>query len=186
MGSHPTTKRNWQCARASGGMALAGLSTSPAPKASVSRLFQPKTRSAGVRPGSPQSASIAGSSGPPPTSISASAALTEAGIGGGLSASILIRPRASTSEAIALAIDRRGIDQQAAPIARMMRALARAKPELEIERAARAQKDCRALARQAAARRRRSADPPPAPRARRRRFREGRETPFPPRSRTGI
>ena len=100
--SHPTTNRNCMCALARGGIAFTGCSGFPVLKARTSSVFQPNTRSAGVSPGSPQSASIAG---PPvsPGAMSASARATDAGMGGGRSAETRMRPRRSTSAAIALA-----------------------------------------------------------------------------------
>ena len=64
-------------------MALTGLSGLPVRKASTSKLFQPKTRSAGEKPGSPQSASISGPSAPPSTVSPDSAWRTELVIGDG-------------------------------------------------------------------------------------------------------
>ena len=86
-----------------GGTALSGPSGSPVLKASTSRVFQAKTRSAAVSPGSPQSASIVGAVGSVPTVMSASAARTLSGIAGGRRASRRILPRPSTRVAMALA-----------------------------------------------------------------------------------
>ena len=77
--SMPTTKRSWQRAQARGGIALTGASGLPTLQASTSNEHQPKTRSAGDRPGSPQRRSIVGPSSPPSTSQSASARRTTAG-----------------------------------------------------------------------------------------------------------
>ena len=108
--SVPTTKRSWHHAEASGGMALTGLAGSPAPKVSTSRLFQPNTFSEADRPGSPQCASMAGSSAPPPTSSSARAPATASGMGGGRRPGTVMRPRASTSVAMAWASTMAGLD----------------------------------------------------------------------------
>src|SRR5258706_14751447 len=63
-------------------MALTGRSGVPVVKASTSKLFQPKTRSAGVSSASPQSRSIVGPFPPPSTSTPASTRRTAAGSGG--------------------------------------------------------------------------------------------------------
>ena len=52
--SQPATKRICRCAVARGGIALTGRSGLPVRNASTSSAFQPNTRSAGVKPGSPQ------------------------------------------------------------------------------------------------------------------------------------
>lgn len=74
-------------------------SRTPAPRARSSRTPAPRASS----PARPTSRSISGSSGPPPTRISASAARTEAGNSTGRSPSTNMRPRASTRLAMALA-----------------------------------------------------------------------------------
>ena len=99
--SVPTTKRSCRVARASWGIALTGCAALPTPMASTLDRVPTKHPFGRRQPGSPQSASMAGSSGPPPTSISASARFTDTGIGGGRSASIVMRPRASTRLAMA-------------------------------------------------------------------------------------
>ena len=72
-------------------------------KASTSKLFQANTRSAGVRPGSPQSGSTAG---PLAAAVDLDAlerARTETGISGGRHSGTLIAPRASVMQASACA-----------------------------------------------------------------------------------
>jgi hypothetical protein len=91
-GSVPTTKRIWHVALARGGIALTGLSGLPVEKASTSKLHQPNTFSAADRPGSPQPGSISGASSPPSIAMSASAARTELGIGGGSHSRSLMAP----------------------------------------------------------------------------------------------
>src|SRR5262249_29296629 len=59
-------------------MALTGRSGVPVVKASTSKLFQAKTRSAGVRSASPQSRSMVGPFPPPSTSTPASRRRTDA------------------------------------------------------------------------------------------------------------
>ena len=84
-------------------MALTGVSGFPAARDRTSSVFQPVSRSAGVSPGSPQSWSISGSPGPPPTPIVLSAARTAGGMGGGRRPGTRIRPRESTRQLTALA-----------------------------------------------------------------------------------
>ncbi len=102
-GAIPTTKRNWQRAHARPAMALTGMAGLPTFMASTAKLVQPNTRSAGVRPGSPQSASISGPSLPPPGSQSANARFTESGIGAGRHSGTRMAPRASVMVAMACA-----------------------------------------------------------------------------------
>ena len=110
--------------------------------ASTSSAFQPNTRSAGERPGSPQSASIVGPSGSP-GSIDASARRTDSGIGAGRSAGTRIRPRQSTSVAIALARIVPGLARSPPQLPEWCAAVAQHDGEIEVERAARPQEDRR-------------------------------------------
>src|SRR5262249_45164684 len=113
VGSH--TYRSWQWARACPGIALTGWSGVPVVKASTSKLFQPKTRSAGVSSASPQSRSIVGQFPPPSTSTPASRRRTDAGSGGRHSRTWIV-PRVSV--------------MQASACARTMPGLARRPPQL--------------------------------------------------------
>ncbi len=95
--SVPTTKRSWQWATAWEGMALIGRWALPAPRASTSRVFQPTSCSAGVRPGSPHPGVSAGSSAPAPITTSFSAVRSLSGTAGGSKPSTRMRPWASTN-----------------------------------------------------------------------------------------
>jgi hypothetical protein len=94
---------------------LTGWSGVPVVKASTSKLFHPKTRSAGERSASPQSRSIAGPFPLPSTSTSARTRRTDAGSGGRHSGTRML-PRASV--------------MQASACARMMPGLASRPPQL--------------------------------------------------------
>jgi hypothetical protein len=98
----PTTKRSCSTALAWPGMALAGFSILPEDIASTSSVFHANSRSAGVRPSSPQSSASCGSSAVGSILTSASAARTALEIRGGLRASSFIRPLPSTRLAMAL------------------------------------------------------------------------------------
>ena len=141
------------CAR--GECALTGCSGLPVLNASTSRLFHAKTRSAGVRPGSPQSRIDRRTCLSSPGSMSASARRTDSGIGGG---------RKRVDEDAAARIDQRcdrvgedraGVGEQAAPVAGVMAAFAQVDGQVEVERAARAQEQRRPRRAEARARRRR-------------------------------
>ena len=101
--STPTTKRNWHVAFARGGMALTGFSGLPVLNAKTSKELQPNTRSAGLRPGCPQSASMLGPLLPPSTLQSASTRRTASGNAAGFHSGTLISPRSETTQLMACA-----------------------------------------------------------------------------------
>ena len=142
-GSQPTTKRSCRCAVARGGIAFTGCSGLPVTNASTSSAFQ-REHALGRR--QPRLAPVAidrGTAGLARLDRRKRARAPTSGIGGGRSPSTRMRPRASTSDAIALREDRPGIGEQAAPVARVMAALAQVDGEVEVERAARAQEQRR-------------------------------------------
>src|SRR5262249_6881115 len=127
-------------------MALTGRSGVRVVKASTSKLFQPKTRSAGVSSPSPQSRSIVGPFPPPSTSTPASARRTDAGSGGGP-----FRPRvgppATGVEGQALGGVEGGVGEKPHPVARMMGGLAQIEDEVDRVAAARPKKQRRPIGR---------------------------------------
>ena len=145
-GSMPTTKRSWQRAQARGGMAFTGASGVPQVKASTENEHQPKTRSAGVSPASPQFA------------IDARRAGIAAGLDAGEHAPNIRRKlrrhpfgntdlpgRPGDRGDGVRKLDSR-IGKQPSPIARMVPALTRLDHKIEIERAARAERKVRTFA----------------------------------------
>ena len=91
--------------RATSGVAYSSLMAKANEKliARIEKLDQPKTRSAGVNPDSPQSTSISGAPSPPPGSQSLSASRTDTGISVGRHSGTRIAPRRSVMVAIACA-----------------------------------------------------------------------------------
>ena len=161
-GSMPTTKRSWQRAQARGGTALTGVSGSPDFMASTSKEHQPKTCSAGVRPGSPQSGSIVR-----PVAARhrlrnrrARCARTAGSSLGHPFGDADLAGRRDDAWRCAWASWMAGIGEEAAPVAGMMAALARVDRQVEGDAAARAEEDRRPFGAQAAGRRRRSARRP--------------------------
>jgi hypothetical protein len=149
--SVPTTKRRCRWPPRRGGMALTGCSRVAGLMASTSSVFQAITRSAGVRPGSPQSASTAGSPGSPPKRRPASASRTLAGIGRRAQ-----RRHADDAAAVDQAGDgvgqhRARVAQQPAPVAAVVRAFAQLSVSEKLATPREPRKSGRPLARQARA-----------------------------------
>src|SRR5262249_13880988 len=137
-------------------MALTGRSGVPVAKANTSKLFQAKTRSAGVRSASPQSRSMVGPLPPPATSTPASKRRTDAG--GGRRAAVRGRQRRPPFRHLDRAArigdaserlreDDAGIGEEAAPVAGMMGPLAQIDDEVDRVAAARPEKERRPIGR---------------------------------------
>ena len=127
-------------------MAFTGRSGVPVVKARTSKLFQANTRSAGVRPGSPQSRSIAGPSLPPSTSTPASSARTDGDSGGRHSGTLIAAARIGDAGE-RLRQNDAGVGEKPAPVAGMMTALAQVDDQVDRVAAARAEKECRLVGR---------------------------------------
>ena len=140
----PTTKRSWQRAQARGGMALTGVFGLPASKASTVKEHQPKTFSAGVSPGSPQSGIDRRTVGAAlDLAIGERAPHIVGDVRPAAIRGMRIWPVGPTMRRDRVGeLDRR-IGEEPAPIAGMMAALARIDPEIESDRAARAEEDGR-------------------------------------------
>ena len=107
--------------RRAGGMAFTGFSGLPEVKARISKLFHAITRSIGVRLSSPQFGSISGASSPPSTSTPASAMRMEFVGGRPPLRHADLAPVRDAGERVGQH-DRR-VDDQPAPIARVMPAI---------------------------------------------------------------
>src|SRR5262249_31712486 len=129
-------------------MALTGRSGVPVVKANTSKLFQAKTRSAGVRSASPQSRSMVGPLPPPSTSTPASKRRTDAGRGRRRPPFRHLDRAARIGDASErLREDDAGIGEEAAPVAGMMGPLAQIDDEVDRVAAARPEKERRPIGR---------------------------------------
>ena len=135
--------------------AAAGL---PVTNASTSKLFQPNTRSAGVRPGSPQSVDL-GPVAPPSTRVGERCSHRRRRLRGRHSGTRMRAARVG-DRGDGVGEHDAGIGEQAAPVARMVAAVAQLEREVEIEHAARAEEEGRPAGLRGAGRRMRSARRP--------------------------